>query len=1229
MRSVEFVIRDGAGNVSRGEFGADGVGSRLNVGDGQQVSLHIGRSEIQSYVRDGDDLVVTLADGSSLRLAGYFDGDNALYISERGELNAVDLTQGADDELYALYEHEASWGKWSPADDLIYYDEPEVMAARFDAGGLLGGFGGGILPIVAGGAAVVGGAGGGGGGDDAPVYDVTVNPGEYVLGGDDMPEPSFEVTGTGVPGESVTVTVGDVVQETVVGEDGAWFVVCEGPTLPADGDYVAEVVTATQDGEGVTLTGPSVYIDTVAPEVTFTAGTQSVGDMFNGETYAEGVTVTGTSEPGATLVITMGDFSETITVGESGTWEITFDSAAAPEGEYESEISVYAVDGIGNSATYGDVLVVDTVVDVAFDDLPFGGDYTINGAEAEGTLAFSGTAQAGSTVVLTFNGNDYPAEMNADGSWGYNFAPGTFPGGEYTAEFTATATDGAGNVTSTTSSWAVDTVTNVTLTAGFAGPDGVINADDATNGYTLTGTTQPGNTVEVQIGTTVYAAQVTGTGSWTLNIPASDIEPGAYQSNITVTATDAAGNVATAGDVLNVDTLGFVAFSGAPVTIDDVVNAEEAGGAVSLTGTTHPGSDVTITMNGQSYAAVVDAAGSWTVTFPGGAFPGGEYDMPVTATATTAAGNSSSANTLVAVDTQGWVRISGEPVTADDVINADEASGGVTLSGLTEPGSAVTVQLGDATTNALVSADGVWTATFTSGQIPGGQYTAPVTVTAVDAAGNTSSASDTLAIDTETAVTVDLATVETDGVVNADEASDGVILTGTTEPGATVLVTFAGVTHPATVAANGTWTAEFLPTEVPRGETMASVEVVATDAAGNSATTGGQVEIDTVINVDIAGPIAGDDVINSTEQGQGLVVNGTVEPGSTVVVTLGDVSKAATVATDGSWSVGFMPYQIPEGDYASQINAVATDSAGNMASIAYDIEVDTFVEPLGFDAPVEGDNIVNAEEQSDGIVFAGTVEAGSSVTVTFNNTTHTASVDAFGNWSAGFTAAEVGTGEFTDTVTLNATDAAGNLREEEMELTVDTLNPDAPVILSFSAGGTGVRDVGTELTDDITQIQQIDGNGNVSDVAYDVEVDEQWGEMVFDFSQPIPTGSHLVVTAADEAGNHAGTLFVMEDPASDLVNLDNAGLEQFDIQAIDLQFASNGVVEITPDQLVGLSSFTNDLTIHGGDDDAVVAQNASATGETREIDGAQYDVYTLGEGTLIIDQDIQVNPTLV
>ena len=79
---------------------------------------------------------------------------------------------------------------------------------------------------------------------------------------------------------------------------------------------------------------------------------------------------------------------------------------------------------------------------------------------------------------------------------------------------------------------------------------------------------------------------------------------------VTAVATDAAGNSATATRVLTVDT---VAPAVAITTIeggDDLINAAEAAGGITVSGTAEIGS--TLTVNGAP--VTVDASGGWTTS---------------------------------------------------------------------------------------------------------------------------------------------------------------------------------------------------------------------------------------------------------------------------------------------------------------------------------------------------------------------------------------------------------------------------------------------------------------------------------------------------------------------------------------------------------------------------------------------------------------------------------------
>ncbi|MFW1953954.1 Ig-like domain-containing protein, partial [Acinetobacter beijerinckii] len=145
-----------------------------------------------------------------------------------------------------------------------------------------------------------------------------------------------------------------------------------------------------------------------------------------------------------------------------------------------------------------------------------------------------------------------------------------------------------------------------------------------------------------------------GDGTWTL---ADNVLPSLPEASypITVTATDAAGNVGTDTGSLTIDltppdATGSV-FTIDDVTADNVINeTESTSGTVTLTGvlTGIPvdaaTTVVTVTVNGNDYTATVDAvAGTWSVDVSGSDLAN-DADLTVDAevTFTDAAGNSSS-----------------------------------------------------------------------------------------------------------------------------------------------------------------------------------------------------------------------------------------------------------------------------------------------------------------------------------------------------------------------------------------------------------------------------------------------------------------------------------------------------------------------------------------------------------------------------------------------------------
>ena len=151
----------------------------------------------------------------------------------------------------------------------------------------------------------------------------------------------------------------------------------------------------------------------------------------------------------------------------------------------------------------------------------------------------------------------------------------------------------------------------------------------------MSGTAEIGATLTVN----GVAVPVDASGGWTTSVATA----GEGLLVVTAVATDAAGNSATATHDLTVDT---VAPAVAITTIeggDDLINAAEAAGGVTVSGTAEIGA--TLTVNG--VAVTVDASGGWTTSVA----TAGEGLLVVTAVATDAAGNSATATHDLTVDT--------------------------------------------------------------------------------------------------------------------------------------------------------------------------------------------------------------------------------------------------------------------------------------------------------------------------------------------------------------------------------------------------------------------------------------------------------------------------------------------------------------------------------------------------------------------------------------------------
>ncbi|WP_426262731.1 Ig-like domain-containing protein [Enterobacter sp. R-25] len=887
-------------------------------------------------------------------------------------------------------------------------------------------------------------------------------------------------------GQTVTVTFGGKSYTTTVDANGNWAY-----TVPAadvsglkEGDARVQVSVSNVNGNPAS-SSHEFSVDTTAPTVTI--NTVSHDNMLNAAEAAQDLTLSGTStaEAGQTVTVTFNGNQYTAQVQADGSWTLDVpaaDLAGITDGT--AVVTATVSDKAGNPAsTDASVLVDTTVPQITFNTVA--GDDILNIAEHGQALNVSGTvtgAQAGDVITVTLNGKNYSAMLDASGNWSMGIPAadaGALGNGDHT--MSATLTDKAGNSTTQTHEIAVSLTAPVIAINTVAGDD-VINAIEKGEDLQLSGTSnQPdGTTIVVTLNGINYTATTDTSGNWSVTVPAANVSA-LGEANYTVTAsvTDTAGNSASTSHQALVDSALPVVTINA-VAIDDVINAAEVTAGQTLSGKVSgaaSGDTVTISMGGNTWTATVQDDLSWSVNVPPEVLKAiGNGDLTVTASVTNGHGNTGSGSRDITIDANlPGLRV--DTVAGDDVINSIEHGQNLIISGSSDglkTGTALTVTVNGKTYAATILADGTWAAAIPATDVSAlnaGKVT--VTVEGQSTAGNPVTIAHDVTVDLA-AVAISVNAIATDDVINAAEKGTDLVLSGTTtqvEANQTVYITFGGKSYTATVDASGNWTATVPSADLGSlKEGDASVQVSVTNVNGNSASAGREYSVDTTaptVTIDI---VSDNNVINASEAQQDLVVNGitNAEAGQTVTVTLNGKDYTTTVQADGSWSLSVPSTDLSgiiDGNYT--ITAAVSDKAGNPASVDRDVLVDTTVPQLTIHT-VSDDDVINSVEHAQALIVTGSVTgaaAGDVVTVTINNKSYTATLDAAGNWSVGVPAVDVNAlaaGDHTITATL--TDKAGNSNSATHDVAV---NLTAPVLTIDTVSDDDVIN-STEKTQDLT-----------------------------------------------------------------------------------------------------------------------------------------------------------------
>lgn len=666
-----------------------------------------------------------------------------------------------------------------------------------------------------------------------------------------------------------------------------------------------------------------------------------------------------------------------------------------------------------------------------------------------------------------------------------------------------------------------------------------------------------------------------------------------------------------------------------------VENIEEFKDGVTIGGTSTPGASIEVVIEGIPQTTEADANGNWSVTFPPGTLTGGEREPVVEVTATL--GNESKTITDVLVIDTVPNPLTIDPVTADNTVSGSERNSGFSLSGSTVAGAEVTISIGGQTYTRTADGEGKWSVDIAAGSLRAGTYEASVTATTKDAANNPSSTTHFFDVDTESAVAFDAGAIAGNNIVNAGEASRGVVMTGTSEPGSTVMVTWGDTRLPAqSDPVTGRWSVRFDQSQIPADGTRTAT-VTATDAFGNSASDTRSLVIDTRVEplTRVSLGAGADDIVNQSEAQGGITITGTVEAGSTVMVSFGSGTAIPAHVVNGTWTVDIPEADIPTGQTSAQLTVTATDANGNTRIHSETVAVDRQVINFGpSPGQLAGDGILNAREAAAGLVVSGTAEAGATIVirVTGGSPVET-TADRNGNWSTKLTGTALPRGEMDTTLTVTATDRVGNSASYTQPLEIDTIAPGAPDLTGFTRDGRGLTRIVTGDADETYTFTSIDSAGNQTTINSVRSVDEVFGTQNVSFgsfgpsgfvSTPVPDGSYLVVNSTDTAGNDSSTLFVVNNTNAPAIDLGREGLDDFTLTAVDLTFAPDARLTITEEDILALTGPDKTLVVKGDSDDRVNLEGTARVTGSQEIDGETFTVYTLGSSgaRLLLDDDI-------
>lgn len=787
----------------------------------------------------------------------------------------------------------------------------------------------------------------------------------------------------------------------------------------------------------------------------------------------------GTAQPGSEVQVridTDGDQHANVTyttkADENGNWAVDLKTATPSSGTLPATglSDTNSLEVVGSNKGVQSTLPLTTL---HFDDTPpasaevasVAGDNIITAPEKAAGVTISGTAEANGSVELKLGTVTRLVAVDANGNWSTTLQADDLPAADGSYTLSATAIDAAGNRAPEVTSKVIMNTTGTAAIIGTISEDGYVNAKEAAAPVKVMGTAAPNSKVALWLTdekNPLAEVQADANGKWEAGVPLpAGLADGKHV--LSVTTTNAQGNTATSKAEFTLDKTPPAPAANLKLEGNDTtITSLEAKNGVSLSGTGEAGTKVTVSIGGgKTQTATVGANGGWKVEFKEGDLPmpgqGNSTNTAFNVVLQDKAGNDSAVATQN-VTLQGPLIPLGKPIigpiAGDDIINAAEAQGAVSVSGIADAGSIVHVKLGTVGTTAQAGGDGRWTAQLTNlASVPDGSYDVTAVATQPGRADSVAGVHKITLDKTAPGQPTNIKTNGGDTTISAEEAKTGKItFTGDTPTGAqnadTVTVTWNGVSKPGTVT-NGKWSVDFdsVP-PVPAGQASinANVTVQAHDKAGNNSTTATQAI--TVQNSALPSlaptidPVTADNVVNKAESGA-VTITGTAAAGASMLIKVDGWTAPAGIVADaqGKWSVPNIDMSNFAESLTHTVTAIATSPGGTASSP----ETRTFTvdktPPEPHFSTFGRAQIITAEAAKNDVTFRGSsAEADTTLSATWNGKAVPISHTVGSLWKVTVPAADIpaapANGTAKATLIVTVTDKAGNATEISQEVTI-------------------------------------------------------------------------------------------------------------------------------------------------------------------------------------------------